>query len=900
MMAMGRSALGVAVSWLVLLGLAFGGCSLPREGELSLECVADSECNDGNPCTTGRCLPTGFCEVDVLQQVELPQVAGDCVRAECVSGEVRAVPVDDPPEDDNPCTVDRCEEGAPVNDAGALEGNACQLGANSGTCEDGACLVACAADEGCDDARECTEDRCDLSRGVCVNAPLNGVVAASEAGGDCALSICQEGDVVEVVDNGDLPDDLDDCTRDRCVEGAVTYDDRPAGFDCSTNDPLAKLCDGVGTCVQCLGQSDCDHLPPSSACAERTCAAGACGQSFTPGGTPVGSQTPGDCKVTQCDGNGNVATVADAGDLPTATNCQTATCNGPNPVVTNLPQGTACGSSGVCDANGVCGQCNLPTDCGTDTECRVWQCINQACVPDDTPVGTPLTNQTMGDCLEVQCDGMGQAVSVPVDDPFDDNNECTDDICVNGVPQNPNQGTTEPCSTGFCNGGGTCVQCNNPGQCPQGDGICEVPVCAANVCSIDPQPAGTVAPMSEQTDGDCLTAVCDGAGAVSALPVVNDADVPVDAEECTQDVCTMGSPSNPLEPAGTICSTGVCSGVGSGTCVECVDDTTCASVETCDTGSFVCELNDGQPCTPGDCFSGHCIDDVCCDSSCAGTCESCDIVPGVCTLQPDGADPDLECPGADSCNGMGGCRCSDGQVSGDETGVDCGGPTCGVLCPAGEGCDGPSDCVSGVCSGGACQAPACGDGVINGTEVCDYTAANSPCCTTTCMGTAGSGTVCGIDPDATGCGAPPLCDGLGTSLANCTVQVETDGSLCTDDGLFCSGTERCQSGVCTSDGDPCDGAADGDANCQETCDEANDVCGNDPENSVCDDGVFCNGTETCTAGICGGSSGDPCPGPDGDANCVESCNESSLDCSSDDPEGALCSGGTCTGGVCTM
>jgi len=46
---------------------------------------------------------------------------------------------------------------------------------------------------------------------------------------------------------------------------------------------------------------------------------------------------------------------------------------------------------------------------------------------------------------------------------------------------------------------------------------------------------------------------------------------------------------------------------------------------------------------------------------------------------------------------------------------------------------------------------------------------------------------------------------------------------CTDDGLFCTGPEQCQGGVCVSAGNPCAVPAD--------CDETNDVCG------ACGDGM---------------------------------------------------------------
>lgn len=72
----------------------------------------------------------------------------------------------------------------------------------------------------------------------------------------------------------------------------------------------------------------------------------------------------------------------------------------------------------------------------------------------------------------------------------------------------------------------------------------------------------------------------------------------------------------------------------------------------------------------------------------------------------------------------------------------------GTLCPAGV-CDGQgtcaecidgSRCVSGVCSGGACQAPTCSDGVRNGTE------AGVDCGGGGCPGCA-NGATCSTDAD---------------------------------------------------------------------------------------------------------------------------------------------------------
>lgn len=58
--------------------------------------------------------------------------------------------------------------------------------------------------------------------------------------------------------------------------------------------------------------------------------------------------------------------------------------------------------------------------------------------------------------------------------------------------------------------------------------------------------------------------------------------------------------------------------------------------------------------------------------------------------------------------------CDDGVQNGSETALDCGG-SCGP-CADGVACQAASDCQSGVCSVGVCAAPACDDGVQNGSE----------------------------------------------------------------------------------------------------------------------------------------------------------------------------------------
>ncbi len=183
----------------------------------------------------------------------------------------------------------------------------------------------------------------------------------------------------------------------------------------------------------------------------------------------------------------------------------------------------------------------------------------------------------------------------------------------------------------------------------------------------------------------------------------------------------------------------------------------------------------------------------------------------------------------------------------------------------------------------------CDDGLYcNGTETCTDGV---------CVG--GAGDPCpGPDGDA------DCAESCNETADNCTASDPID-SGCDFDGLYCSDDTCDGAGTCDPGGDPCPGP-DGDADCSESCNEPADDCtANDPDDSPCDDGEFCTGTETCTGGFCGNATGNPCPGPDGDGDCAESCDEDTNDCQEADPDGSSCNDGqycneneACTGGVC--
>ncbi len=199
--------------------------------------------------------------------------------------------------------------------------------------------------------------------------------------------------------------------------------------------------------------------------------------------------------------------------------------------------------------------------------------------------------------------------------------------------------------------------------------------------------------------------------------------------------------------------------------------------------------------------------------------------------------------------------------------------------------------------------PVHGDGILQIGEECDDgNLVAGDCCAPDGTVEAG-GASCASDGNPC---TDDVCDGAGRCGAYNTAGC--------DDGLFCNGNDMCLGGACqVHAGSPCTGGG----GCAGDCNESLDACmplaggtpcadyGNECVDAVCDgagncgvnnaapcdDGLFCNGADTCASGTCSQHAGDPCTG--GTA-CANACNEAADSC-------ILAAGQPCTddGNVCT-
>lgn len=854
--------LWVAVATLAIFSFVAGACTLPRDGALDRSCTADTECDPPESrCRLAVCNDEGFCDVvDLPDDTVLEQEAGDCQYVTCESG-AEVAEADDDPKDDVLCQTDYSCDGLDLVETAVPENAACVLDGLPGECQGGVCVPSCETDAQCDDDNPCTIDTCDIVAQECVYVALDAVTSPGEMAGDCVDLICVVGEELPIVNDADVHIDGEECTQDLCNEGTSTNPPEPLDLPCSGPNG-EQVCDGAGSCVQCNSPTQCTTLLPIDTpdCESRACNAGLCQYVFQPAGHPLNPslQTIGDCKDVVCDGAGAVAVnpATNGADIPSDGNdCTDDVCVGSMPQNNFVTVGDPCGVNGVCNASAQCVGCIAASDCGNDTDCYQWSCSSQTCQQNFESFGTPTSTQIAQNCLEQVCNGAGMAIQVPDNDPIIDGNPCTDDLCNNGTPSNPPRMINASCmGSMFCDGNGSCVECNLASQCPvTGDGLCESDQCVTKMCTLVFDPPGTPAPSSEQTAGDCQTEVCNGTGNLGA-PVANPGDPFNDGIDCTADTCNGTMPENDPKPAGTMCVGGVCDGMTS--CVECTLTSHCMANETCVMNQ--CKLNNGQMCSvAAECVSGHCVDGRCCQNACTGLCQRCDIgSAGVCSNIAAGNDPNNECSGQLDCNGAGACEvgngtactldtqcgsgfCRDGFCCNNSCAADCRG--CGVPGSEGscttfdEGTDPDMDCAT---TGHSCD----GSGVCSCGN--DIEPAGLAMCPVACTSQGGScdsqNEVCTIDCTGNGCGnltCPPnmacVVNCSGNNACNnstitcpaghsCDVSCSDTTNTCVSAAMVCSSDGTCALDCSTAGSNACDMmtvTCGGDA-CSATCDAA--------------------------------------------------------------------------------
>ncbi|MBN2203175.1 MAG: hypothetical protein JW700_03245 [Candidatus Aenigmarchaeota archaeon] len=597
------------------------------------------------------------------------------------------------------------------------------------------------------------------------------------------------------------------------------------GIDEICDNDIDDDCDGLVDC----DDPDCDGDP---ACPVQVCGNGIVetGEDCDPG-----EDVSGDCCDATCHYETSSYTCRDSVgvcDMPEQCTGSSALC----PEDSFMSSSTVCrsGSGDLCDPDETC--------TGTDASCPADQI---------SPAGM-VCNYGSGDMCDPDetCTGVaGEACPVDSIMPYmtvcrsGSGDLCDPDEMCTGIEDMP------------------CPEDNvasSDTECRQAAGICDV----AETCTgVVGQTCPTDSFLSSSTvcrvsAGDCdLTEMCTGSSA----------DCPDDAFVPQGTLCLDGSYCNGEEKCDGF---GVCQ---SGSAVSCISNDI-SEIATCfntpDGNDYTWDSRNPftSICVDDDENTGHCTtgDDTvtsacdyeqcnaecdethaCDDSSCEETYD--DYCDGFVLTEYDSDKIKDSTTVSDSCPNtcLGDCTCTDCDT-------DCSAPATSTYCVK-DVCDAECD------SDDDCDVTDCDylDGCY-GKDYYDYSDAENTClgdCSCT-VNSCTSPSISQNDARCTECQTDSDCDSkdrdycVGTAVKHdegrcvdyeCSVETTTVQEC--DDTLWCNGDETCSNAACVSGTAP---NVDDGVDCTiDSCDEANDVIINTPDDSYCDNGLWCDGQETC-------------------------------------------------------
>lgn len=759
----------------------------------------------------GTCEGQRVCLAEGLGECSAPEPVGE--TCDGLDNDCNGSIDDAACEDNNPCTGDVCTPGqgcSHVNLDGEAcdDGDACTFGdvCGSATCK-GQLLV-------CSDGNPCTNDLCDSVTGC--TYPYNELP-------------CTDGDACTFGDN---------CYLGECHPGPTS--------NCEDNNVCTDdYCDDV---------TMCKHVPNAAECTDfNECTVGDhCENGFCIPLTSLNCDDGNPCTTDACDSNGGCV---------------------------NTNNSDPCTDNDFCTENDYClaGQCHPGTkrDCNDNNVCTTDVCQpavgclhpynTESCSDED-----PCTVTDM--CSQGQCVGTGAL-------DCNDNNVCTTDNCVPKVgcvrTNNTNPCTdNSECTLGDICGGGNCIpgselNCND-------NNVCTSDFCVpATGCGHTPLSGNACSDNNQCT----LSDKCQAGACVPGLPDACD-----DGKQCTLDSCdastgclhvnkTGGCDDGNKCTVGDTCQADVCK---SGTqALNCDDSNECTS-DSCDpgtgckntklTGSSCDDLNactDGDYCNAGVCVAGftkNCADtNVCTD-------DKCDVITGCYyTANAAGCDDGSKCTDGDKCSGKA-CIpgavvvCNDNNVCTSDACVPATG--CVFTKLTGTDCSDANDCtLNDKCANGSCAPGASLDCNDNNPCTLDGCAASGGCTHTPASGTCTDDNAC-TDGDycsAGSCipGPPKVCNdnkectddtcvpATGCKFTNDNTNTCTDSSKCTT-------VDTCSNGTCVgivplvcNDNNECT---------DDTCLPASGCSYTNDNTNSCTDNNKCTTVDTCTAGVCVGSS----------------------------------------------
>ena len=617
---MKRAAIGFGLVVFAIAAVRCGEGDAP--GDTDGRCLRDADCDTGQKCEGGACIPNPH--------------ASDCGNGQVEDGE-------------------ECDDGEANSDQGA-----CTAACKIAVCGDG--LVrrditdpAQVGFEECDDGNVVDEDGClnDCHKNVCGDGIAGGPGEACDDGDAddtdtcttrCKLASCGDGflQAPEQCDDGN-DNDNDDCPAtciaarcgdgflqsgvEQCDDGSDNADDRECLSDCTINvcgdgkrSSIREYCDD-GDTVNCDGCSNLCNIETTTSNGEtclrnEECCSGVC-ECFDAG-----------CSVKKCRGSAcgkceyayDPMTCAAGLGVPAiddpnpgdgcsgGLSCYAGAClkdNGQS-CTRNSECGNVCVAGKCADRQDLRGECDETGDCRSDLVCSNGYCVGTPGAPCDNDNKCASGYCTDGNCCTERCNGLCESCV---------KGECllpsNGDDAACGVIDCDGMEATNPCrdyhdlASARCERRGVCKQANVPATCSSYTAVNTHEDCGK--CS-KCQGGACVAAPGEDVKNECpdnhacFTGLCGASGSCQIKPVGQDACGL--CQKCNgAGECVNQSAIEDLKNECTLspCHNGHCNGAGA-----------------CQQAAATLPCDDGNLCTFGDTcnLSGECVGQA---YSCAST-----------------------------------------------------------------------------------------------------------------------------------------------------------------------------------------------------------------------------------------------------------------------------------------
>ena len=698
-----------------------------------------------------------------------------------------------------------------------------------------------------------------------------------------------------------------ECGPDGCGGSCGTCDD---GNPCTLDVCEGGVCAAVPIVTCCQNADDCSD---GDVCTTDACLDGQC--TYEPGEASCCSAAADcddgvPCTSDQCVGNECVH------DAPTGCCSADTECEDDDPCTTDLCV------TGKCVVVEKPDCCTSVADCDQGATCKTVGCIGNVCLQSDIPGcctnsadcadGDPCTHDGCNIALQECAHSTIPGCCATAADCGSPPSPCVKPVCVSG--------TCSKTTLDLC--------CETAAQCPAAQ-VCEAVSCEANLCVVTPQPGCCQSAGDCNDDNPCTQDQCALVGSVGQC--VHGTQVGCcqldlecdDGDPCTESVCDQGKCEHLDLPGccqlnaecddGLRCTLDICDG---GECAHSQIPACCQNAFDCAVGACI-----SASCGPGG-FCAYEPKPGCCqsDQDCftGNPCAKATCVSGICnvTEKPDCCLTDDVCTSSDPCapklckankcvgQPLAGCCTQDAdcpQSSAACSTTRCLGHAC-VTTSADGCCENDADCPgAGPCQTASCASGSCVSQPIAGccSDAADCPVPESPCLERVCedsVCTEVSKPACCVD--AVDCDSAGLCDVVDCVLGQCVTTGTAPG--CCTTPLDCGpASAPCQQAGCVDNScvvSALTGCCEQDSDCQapaslEPCAVAACVSG----------GCALAFIDGCCA------SNDDCP-DDGHACTTVSCvqgacvSEPEDGCCLQDAECASldgdCTSGVCTAGVC--